>query len=286
VKLNSVTKGDYRYLTYETPKGSLNRTYRMDHDGSWANCGYWINDLKEFEILKYIVTHTEFEPDSKEVEIFFNEVEDIGVCDLPVGRSPFGKMVHEYLGFQNTVYTLYDEEDLFLEFLQVQQETDLKLIDTALELPAKIVIISDHADENLIAPTYYKDYCIPYYHIACDKLHKAGRYVSTHLDGNIKNYMKILKDTGFDYLDGCTPAPMFNYQPEDLAKAILPGMTCYCGVPASMFVGSYTKEEVCEMGRRIARAFDNRVFVNVGDILPPNGNIDLVIAVGEALAQM
>lgn len=37
------------------------------------------------------------------------------------------------------------------------------------------------------------------------------------------------------------------------------------------------------LGRRIAKAFNGRVLVNVGDILPPEGEIEQVIELGKAI---
>ena len=100
-----------------------------------------------------------------------------------------------------------------------RRQKDLELIRMAAEAPGPIVIISDHADENLISPAWYREYCIPYYNKACAILHAAGKKVSTHLDGNFKGYFPFITETGFDLLDGCTPAPMFNFEPEELAAA-------------------------------------------------------------------
>ena len=42
-------------------------------------------------------------------------------------------------------------------------------------------------------------------------------------------------------------------------------------------------EEIVDFGLRIARAFSNKVIVNIGDILPPEGDIQQVIEVGKAV---
>jgi hypothetical protein len=79
---------------------------------------------------------------------------------------------------------------------------------------------------------------------------------------------------------------MFNYEVEELAAALAPGMSCYCGVPAGLFTIGTTHDEICGFGERIARAFDGRVIVNVGDILPPTGDIGAVIALGKRIASL
>ena len=229
------------------------------------------------------------------MEKFLRETEGFGVCDVVIFRSPFGKLIHEYLGFEQVAYALYDDAPAVRDFLALQEKKDLELIELAASSPGPIVIISDHADENLISPPWYREFCMPYYRKACEILHRAGKRVSTHLDGNFKGYFPFIAETDFDLLDGCTPAPMFNYEPEELAAATRGGfhvsgtgahrrIACYCGVPASLFVTSELGM-LANFAERIERAFDGNVIVNVGDILPPNGAIEGVARIGERLSE-
>jgi len=275
------TSGRQRTLTWRTPRGDLVRTYTLDAEGTWSEYGHMVKTLAQLDIVRYIVEHTERTPRFDLVERFLRETEGFGVADTVLFRSPFGKLIHEYMGFEAVTYALFDHEEVVLDFLEFQEHYDLRFTELAAKSPASIVIISDHADENLISPPWYQRYCMPYYHKACDLIHAAGKYASTHLDGNFKGYLSFIADTGFDLLDGCTPAPMFNYEVEELAGALGKEMSCYCGVPATMFTTDLPPEQIATFGERIARAFSGRVIVNVGDILPPTGDINRVIALGD-----
>lgn len=76
---------------------------------------------------------------------------------------------------------------------------------------------------------------------------------------------------------------MFNYEPEELAAAAGDRLHCYCGVPATMFTQGLPTKEIVDFGLRIAEAFQRRVLVNIGDILPPEGDINQVIELGKAI---
>jgi hypothetical protein len=286
------TEGRHRTVTFHTPGGPLSRTYKLDAEGTWSEYDHMARSLADLDAVRSIVEATRFVPRHEAVESFLAETAGFGVCDLVIMRSPFGKLVHEYMGFEQVAYSLFDDEAAVRDFLAFQEQKDLELVRLAARAPGRIVIISDHADENLISPAWYRKYCIPYYRKACDILHAAGKLVSTHLDGNFKGYLGFITETGFDLLDGCTPAPMFNYEPEELAAATVGEgtagsgrrrMSCYCGVPASLFTTGADPRSLADFGERIARAFGGRVIVNVGDILPPNGSIEGVIEVGKRL---
>ena len=283
------TEGRHRTVTFHTPRGDLARTYKLDAEGTWSEYGHMAQSIADLAKVRCIVESTRFVPHPERVERFLRETAGFGVADLVIYRSPFGKLIHEYMGFEQVAYSLHDDEQPIVEFLQFQEEKDLELIRLAARAPGSIVIISDHADENLISPAWYRTYCIPFYRKACGILHAAGKLVSTHLDGNFHGYLPFIWETGFDLLDGCTPAPMFNYEPEELAAAVSGKngkrrMSCYCGVPASLFTTGRAPGELADFAERIERAFDGNVIVNVGDILPPNGSIEAVIEVGRRLA--
>ena len=257
----------------------------LSEDGSWAPREHYIKRLEDLEIMRIVVEHTEFVPRYEQARSVLEEIGGRGVGDLPLMRSPFGKLVHEYMGFEQVVFALFDHPKVIEDFLAFQEQKDLEQVRLAAKCPGRIVIISDHADENLIAPPYYRDYCIPYYHKAQEILHAAGKLVSTHWDGNHKSLFPLLAQSGFDLLDGCTPSPMNNYEVEELSEALPAGMVTYLGVPASLFCQRLPAGEIIQFGERICRALAGRVILNVGDILPPNGDFEQVVALGEAVRE-
>ncbi|MGE5549663.1 MAG: uroporphyrinogen decarboxylase family protein [Bacteroidota bacterium] len=279
-------EGPFKITTLTTPRGTLRARHQLAADGSWAPIEHFVKELKDLEAIKYALAHQHFTPAFHEIEKFHRETEGFGVCDLVLWRSPFGQLVHDLMGFEQVIYALYDHENVVLEMLEFMTEHKLKLVELAAQAPARLAIISDHADENLIAPPFYRKYCIPYYQKATSILHRAGKLISTHLDGNFRSFFPFIKETGFDLLDGCTPAPMFNYTPEELAVAAGEDLHCYCGVPATLLTQRLPTREIVNFGLRIAKAFRNRVLVNIGDILPPEGDIEQVIELGKAVQSL
>ena len=228
-------EGGRRITRLRGTMGELEKVESLAADGSWAPRTYFVKSVRDLEMIRYVVEHTHVVPDYDRISEVMAGVGSQGVSDVVVSRSPFGKLVHQYMGLEQVVYSLCDD----------------------------------------------REFCIPYYQKANRILHRAGKVVSTHLDGNHRGILPDLADTHFDLLDGCTPAPMTNYEVEELAQALPPTMSCYCGVPSTLFCQGLSDEVILKFGERILRAFDGRVILNVGDILPPNGNIHQVIKLGE-----
>ncbi|MCE9615664.1 MAG: hypothetical protein K8T26_15455 [Lentisphaerae bacterium] len=280
VRLDVREQGDRKAFTYHTPRGSITRVDRLASDGSWSRQEFFVKTPDDLKTMQVVVEHTHFVPRFERVDAIRDALGGWGQGDIVLSRSPFGKLVHEYMGFENVIYALFDNPDPLLAYMDVQERLDLELVALAAQAPERLVILSDHADETLIAPRYWKDYCAPHYRKVCAMLHGAGKFVSTHLDGNFKGFFPYLHVSGFDLLDGCTPAPMFNYTVEELAAAMPPGMSAFCGVPATLFCQGLPTDDILAFGDRIRKALRGRGVLNVGDILPPNGDIEQVIALG------
>ena len=289
VDVQVVSEGNRRITRMRCAKGELQKVAAMAADGSWCPTEHLVKSVKDLEVMRYMVERTRYQARHDRISRVLEGIGEQGVGDLPIHRSPFGKLVHEYMGFEQVVFALYDDRQAIIDFMAMQEEHDLKVIELAAAAPARVVIISDHADENLIAPPLYREFCVPFYQKANRLLHQAGKIVSTHLDGNFRGFFPFIHETRFDLLDGCTPGPMMNYEVEELAEVIKrtwaggqdpPTMNCYLGVPATLFCQNLPDELILEFGRRIVQAFDGRVLLNIGDILPPNGDIRQVVKLG------
>lgn len=276
----------FEHRLVETPVGTLDTTLGMAPHGSQSIARYPLQSPDDLPAYDFWVQHTSYRGDPAAVQAILNALGEIGVIDLPVGRTPFGLLVQEHMGYEAAAYTLADDPALIHRLMDALTPGWWQRVEIAASLPGRIVIITDHADEHLISPRWFRDYCLPFYREACERLHCAGKLVSTHLDGNIHSLIPLLPEAGFDLLDGCTPSPMGNYQVEDLASVLGPKLKAYCGVPSTLFCTHTPTEDILAYGRRIIEHLSPHVILNVGDVLPPDGDIEQVIALGALVSAL
>ncbi|MEW6235739.1 MAG: uroporphyrinogen decarboxylase family protein [Candidatus Omnitrophota bacterium] len=269
------------YALLKTPIGELRRVRTLAADGSYCITEHFAKTIKDLDILLWAVRHTSISIRFDRIQKALEALDGFGVIDIPVGRSPFGTFIHDAMGLYQGIFALHDELAAVERFLDSLAEPFLQTIRAAAQTPARIVIVSDHADEYLICPPHYQKYCLPIYQKACVILHEAGKIVSTHVDGNLHGHFRLLPQTGFDLLDGCTPAPMSNYSVSELSAALGDKLYAYCGIPACLFAANRPDEEILAWAETIERESRGRMILNVGDILSPEGNIEQVIRVGE-----
>ena len=279
-------KNDKIIQTFKTPLGDIKRVDQMAVDGSLTPIEYFIQEIHDWNILEFVIKNTIPKPKYDYISKILNGVGDLGIADLVIWRSPFGKILHEYAGLETTVFHLMDHPEIIENIIQIQTEIDLQVIKLAAKSPGEIIIISDHADQQILNPSWYEKYCLPFYHQAIEVLHVNGKIVSTHLDGNFKGLFHLIKKSGFDLLDGCTPAPMTNYEIEELPEAMTESMKAYLGVPSSFFVDKTSAETIILFAERIVKTLKGKVILNLGDILPANGDIYKVIELGKWISKI
>ncbi|HOJ59841.1 MAG TPA: uroporphyrinogen decarboxylase family protein [bacterium] len=264
-----------------TPPGTVRQIRTQAADGSYCITEHFAKSIQDLDILLWAARHTVLQIQPGRIRKALAALGDFGVIDIPVGRSPFGTFIHDAMGLFNGLYALHDEPRAVERFLDGLREPFLETIRAAAETEARVVIISDHADDYLIPPPLYAKYCVPVYQEACAILHPAGQIVSTHVDGNLRGLLPLFQRTGIDLLDGCTPAPMSNYDVRELSQALAGRLFAYCGIPSALFMGNWSESEILGFAERIEQESRGRMILNVGDILSPEGQIEAVIRVGE-----
>jgi len=282
VEYSSRTAGVESVETWRTPHGLLTRRRRLAvDDGSWATVEFPAKSLEHLAAVVDVELSRRLAPRAGEVQALAAQIGDAGFQDVVLSRSPLGLLVHEFIGMENFVYMLFDRRDRIVAVLDAIEEKSLEAVRLAAATPARLVILGDNLDENLIAPPVFEEFALPFYRKAAAILHERGKFFSAHMDGNIARLLPLLKESGLDLYDGCTPEPMNDYSLDDLENALGPGMHAFCGIPSTLFVQGLPDRVILDYARRIIDTLGEKAILNVGDILPINGRIDEVEKVAE-----
>jgi len=267
---------------WRTPHGELVRRKRLAvDDGSWAIVEHPVKSTAHFEAVADVYKSRRLEARPGRVEKLAARIGDAGFQDIVLNRSPVGALVHDWIGMEEFVYLLFDNRREVARLVEKIEPAFLDVVRLAAEMPARVVILGDNLDENLMAPPVFAEFGLPYYRKVADILHARGKYFSCHMDGNIKRLLPLLCESGLDIYDGCTPEPMNNYTLEDLRAGLGDRMHAFCGVPSTFFVQNLADEVILDYARRIIDTLGPKVILNVGDILPINGDIEQVARVAE-----
>lgn len=271
--------------TIRTPKGVLRETRRQAENHSWATQEHLVKGPDDYPALEFMVTHTRPTADYGKIQSMLAVVGDLGYINLIVGRSPMGKFMIDYMGLENLTYAMADDPAGFDRIFNVVRDHDRAVWALCAKAPGQIGFIADNMDEFLYSPILYRKYCLPVYQEITMTLHAGGKKVLAHMDGRLRNILPMVKDTGIDVLDGCTPAPMNDFSVKELHDALGSGQYAYCGIPAPFLVQNKKLSEILDFGRMILDTLKERAILNIGDIMPEHGDIETIRAISEMAAK-
>lgn len=268
-------------IKYSTPVGELREVRKKTVYGtSYYITEFPVKDVEDMKVMEYILEQQRYEFDYD----LFREVErEVGERTLPMislPHSPLMRLILDYMGFERTVKMLWRQREVTEEFLKAIEENDAKMEKIIRESPFKLVNFGDNVHHDLCSPPLFERYMLPNYQRRTREMRSAGKFCVSHWDGYIGNLLRYIKDTGLNGLECVTPKPQGDVTIEEIHEAI-DGLVLMDGLPAILFLPWASDEELREFARKVIELFAPRLILGIGDLLPPNGDIEKVRMVGE-----
>ncbi|RLI25116.1 hypothetical protein DRO57_04825 [Candidatus Bathyarchaeota archaeon] len=245
--------GNHVERTYRTPVGEVSEVVRInlpseagERGGSWKVKGL-IDRPEDYDVLLYIIDHMVVKPDYEDFHVIDEELGVDGVVLTNVGYSPFMKLLVEYMGFRKLVVELNRRPGKVEEVLQALHRKTLEACRIVADSPARLVLVGDNIDENLVNPRFFEKYCLPYYREYTRILHSKGKVVGSHMDGRLRNLAELIAESGFDFIHGFTPPPTGNLSIRDARRLWDRDIAIWVNIPETLF---YEEPEVIERSVR------------------------------------
>lgn len=264
------------YMIYETPVGQLKGKKRLGEWGcSWHYVEHPVKDISDLRILEYILKNTKVKFDYE----FYKEAEDKvgsrGIIQCYWERSPFQRLLLEYMGVERTVCAFYDYPKRMEEYLRIAEDAEDELYEVVEKCPVPVLNFGENIDARFDSPRFFNKYLVPYYRKRVAQLHKAGKFCHIHMDGTLKPLLPYINDAGFDGIEGATPLPQGDVTCEELKDAL--GDTILIdGIPMLLFLPEYSYQELEEFTRKILNLFSPNLILGISDEISPPGDIEKV----------
>jgi hypothetical protein len=262
---------------FKTPKGEL--TSRIKH---FHIQEYPIKSLDDIEIMKIVLDNSTFQFNHKNYEKAKEMMGDSGVISEYIPRSPYMRLVVDYIGFVSTILLLRKHPKEIEEFINFIDSWNDQIFDVVNKSPLKIINFGENIDANLSPPPYFKKYLVPYYNKRVKELHKAGIMSHIHMDGSLKDLLPFLEDLPFDGLEALTAKPQGDVTLEELRDSI-GSKILLDGIPSILFLNEYSDKQVLDFTKKVLDLFFPRLILGVSDEFPPNGNIRKLEMISEVI---
>jgi len=210
---------DDRYTTISKQKHIVNRTYRtpIGQVSEKCNWGYatfeWptecvIKDLKDYEIVEYVVNDTEYLQNYEDFLKTVNNVGDDGIVGTLTPKSPLQAMLLDLMGYTRFALDYHDCRHEFEELYDILKKKQLQMYKVVADSPAEIVLMDENVNGIVTSPKLFERYCIPFYDEVAQILHAKDKILMAHMDGKLKCLRDLMAKTKIDVIQGFTPPPI------------------------------------------------------------------------------
>jgi len=276
-------------VKYETPKGIITTTsvfnQEMKKQGLtlWVITEHAIKSKNDYPALAYIFQNAEVISSYDNFEEYKNSfIGDRGVTAAlsAMWASPGHYLVKELMAFDTFYYEFIDNPAEMYEFIEQIRPFCNKLFAAAAGTSAEVVMSGANYDMSVTAPSMFEEFILPELKAQSTQLHKMGKYLSTHTDGENTGLLPFYCQAGFDIADSICPAPMTNISLEETRKQFNGNTTIWGGIPSITVLKDSMSDN--EFKNFIDTTLSNlgcgdHLVFSVADIVPPAADFDRLL---------
>ncbi len=240
-----------------------------------------IESPEEMKVAIWRVENTTWSWDEAMFQKISAQIGDLGAPTIYLPRVNIQNLYINSMGVEKALYMLYDHPDLVEAYFKALDDCHDRLIDIINPSPIEIINFGDNIHCGTLTPQLFCKYVLPAYHRRCDKLHQAGKFVSSHWDGDTKTLLPFAKETGLDGIEAITPVPQGDVTIEEVKKALGDDLFLLDGLPAILFDEDYSFEQLADYAKRIIDLFAPKLVFGISDELSSTGDIERVRRIGK-----
>lgn len=197
-----------RLTRYKTPVGEIWQRHRTELGyGSSYRIEHIIKDVKDYDVLEYIIRDVEYSPDPDSFRNTESALGDNGVVMAWIGRVPFQRLWIEYTGIERLSIDLYDNLSVVERVLEAMMDKSREVLKITADSPVRFVWCPDNVTGIVTGPPVFERFFVPYYKEVAEIMHKNGKRVMCHMDGMMRRLVDSVVHTDLDIIEAFTPPP-------------------------------------------------------------------------------
>ncbi|MDR3677952.1 MAG: uroporphyrinogen decarboxylase family protein [Acidobacteriota bacterium] len=246
-----IKRGREIVVEYHTPVGSIRTsmifTDEMLDSGvsvPWT-VDHAIQKPQDFEVVGHIMSNLRIEP---QFQGYLAHRQEIGEQGLAVGflqgtACPIHYIMRELMPLDQFFFALHDEPervhrlaDKIAPFFQQTQAIGA-------DSPAEVLMVGGNYDDSITYPAFFEKYIFPALRDYADELHRRGKFLMTHTDGENQKLFPLYRRAGFDIADSVCPYPMTRCTLNEIRTSFGEHVTIWGGIPSTLLCATSTPED-------------------------------------------
>ncbi|WP_428938998.1 uroporphyrinogen decarboxylase family protein [Fontivita pretiosa] len=282
VTRQQLNETDFQIL-YETPVGSQLAVYRRQRGIRWNEPLKWpITSPQEMKVAAWRALHRTWSFDRAKYDELCATWQGIGAPTVYILRTTVQQLFVADMGVEAATYALLDYPEVCEEYFEALNVTQQRQIEVINHSPIQIVNFGDNIHASTLPPQWFEKYILPVYQRRCELLHKAGKFVHAHWDGNCKPLLRYARQTGLDGIEAITPLPQGDVTLEEVRQA-LGDMFLLDGIPAVYFETTFSEQTLIDCAKRCIELFAPRLILGISDEMAADGEIERIRLVGQVV---
>ncbi|NQV02912.1 MAG: hypothetical protein HQ542_09715, partial [Bacteroidia bacterium] len=206
-------------ITIETPVGKQVEVIRRSLNNVGIIHMKWeVTTEDELRVATWREENTAWEWDQEKFEGCQREVGDLGAPTMYMPRMNIQDLYINKMGCENGIYALYDWPDTVEAYFCALEESHDRLIEVINTSPIEIINFGENVHSGTLSPDLFRKYHLPACQRRCEKLHRAGKFVSSHWDGDCASLLPFAEETGLDGIEAITPKPQGDVTLEEVKE--------------------------------------------------------------------
>jgi len=161
----------------------------------------------ELKVAIWREENANWEWDQAQYEKLMNAIGDLGAPTAFLPRMNVQDLYINIMGVEKGIYAILDWPDTIDAYFHALDESHDRLIDVINASPVDIINLGENVHAGTLSPDLFLKYHLPACQHRCERLHEAGKFVSSHWDGDTKPLLPYAKETGLDGIEAITPIP-------------------------------------------------------------------------------
>ncbi|MBS7611614.1 hypothetical protein KEJ27_05340 [Candidatus Bathyarchaeota archaeon] len=212
VRIRRVVEGDYVYIFYDTPVGSVYAKHKVNlkpgTGDSWT-VEYPIKKPEDYRVVNYIFKNAVITP-VREEDVFkqIERFKDDRIFWAWVDRTPMQKMLIELMGYRRLSIDLYRNRELLDELYEILANRAESICEIASDSSVELAWCGDNVNGIVLGSKVFEKYHLPVYKRMSKLFEKNGKILIVHMDGKLNCLKHLIPSSGINVVEAFTPPPM------------------------------------------------------------------------------
>jgi uroporphyrinogen-III decarboxylase len=279
-------------LFFKTPAGTASVVFKTTETllrgGAAPYCAkHFLEDEADRSAVEWILDHAEPVANFDEFSKREKEVGDQGLVIGYMERIPFQSLLLDYFGEERCYFEIYDNPDRFEALLdRVAALYDAHLA-VALDSPALMLESGDNFDGQMTNPNLFKQYCIPKMQQISDRVHSKGKVIGSHMDGDMRNLLSLVPETGYDVVESFSQEPLSSLTFQEAWDSWGDKILMWGALPSPLFEEGTSEDQFDRAVEHVLKAVvpDGLIILGIADQAVEKSRVSRIRRAGELIEQ-